>query len=338
MNEKQIFLDKLLPLFENLGFVCDNKDDVISVANPETGTRCIIDIEDLGVYATDKIKLTQTIKIHSQCNDPMDELMDMSVIGKWNAYAALLALVKDKNGVRLVAKMTLYENSNDVINSIYVPLVYAAVYLSFGLSSFMNKGYPNVIEFLEHGCTPLMTPSLFGVPEDAANSAPNISEVDVKATEEFLRGRGLLSFSGSGGLSVEFPWDSGAISTLFYLMGDENESRNEKRTSLLVIEPTQAHPLLGKGLLARLQLPIGIKPELLPELVNQMNLWEMNSVDMPPFFGSWCIDPKFPSPAYVTFIPSLFSQVVSFRSFISWMWLRHKASMTYLKQEGHGIQ
>jgi hypothetical protein len=338
MNEKQIFLDKLLPLFANLGLVCDGNGDVISVTNPGSDARCIIDIKDLGVYTTDKLKLTQTIKIYSQCNDPMDELMDMSVIGKWNAYAPLLALVKDENGVRLVAKITLYENSKDVINYIYAPLAYAAAYLSFGLSNFMNKGHPNVIEFLEFGRNPDMTPRLFGVPEDAANSAPNISEVDLNGAEEFARERDLLYFSDSDGLNVEFPWDTGAISAILNLMGDENEAKKQKRTSLLQIESTQAHPLLGKGLLARLQLPITVKPELLPELVNQMNLWEINSADMPPFFGSWCIDPKFSSPSYVTFIPSLYSQILNFRSLISWMFDRHKASMTHLKQEGYDTQ
>ncbi len=331
MNEKQIFLDRLLPSLTNVGLVCDSNGDVISVRNPRLVSLCVVDIKELGVYTTDKIKLTQTIKIYNKCTDPMDELMDMSAIGKWNTYAPLLSLVKDERGIGFAAKVTLYENSDDVINYVYAPLTYAAVLLSFGLAQFMNKGYPNVIDFFRFGRTPEMTHWLFGIPEDAAKESPAVTEKDFKDVEIFTRDKGIYSCSDAGGLTLELPWDTGAVSVFFNLMSDSKEEQNNKRTSLVRIESEQSHPLLGKGLLARLQLPILVNPNLLPELVNQMNLWELNAADTPPFFGSWCIDPQSASPAYVTFIPSMYSRIVTIRSLISWMYSRHKASISSIK-------
>ena len=346
MNEKQLFLEQLLPLLIKAGFTCDSTNDTILVKNSDTDSLCTVEIKELGVVGTDGINLTHSVKIYTRCAEPTPGMLDLVNVGKWNSYTSMLSLIKDDIGLVIVAKVNLYEGHEEVIKHLYAPLAYAAVWLSFGIKYFIDNGHPNVIDFFNFGRTAGMDQWSFGIPEDAAKALTSVTEQSLKEGELLARQRGLVSFSDEKGMSLEFPWDRGAIAAVYDLLINPYEDKeglgrtsdpDRKKTSLLMIENNQPHPLFGNGLLVRLQLPILVAPDTLPALVNEINLWEMNAADMPPFVGSWCIDPQFPSPAFVMFIPSMFSHITTIPSLLYWIDSRHKAAMTYLKQLGYDI-
>ena len=307
MNEKQLFLEQLLPLLIKAGFTCDSTNDTILVKNSDTDSLCTVEIKELGVVGTDGLKLTHSVKIYTRCAEPTPGMLDLKNIGNWNAYTSMLSLIKDDQGLAVVAKVNLYEVPEEIIKHLYAQLAYAAIWLSFGIKYFINNGYPNAIDYLRGGATPDMQPWSFGIPQEASQAPARVTEEALKEGSEFACQRGLVSLYGPNNLSLELPWDRGAKGALFELMTnpDKPPTNEKKRTSLLMIEANMAHPLFGNGVLIRLHLPIFSDPKELPNLVNQINLWEMESADMPPFIGSWCIDPQFPSPSFVMFIPSM---------------------------------
>ena len=140
-------------------------------------------------------------------------------------------------------------------------MAYWAVWLAPGLAAYLEAGRPSAFGFLQ-GVAPHVDPSWFGIANDAAQQPAPFGEADFREGTEFVRDRGISSFSGNDGLSMEFPWDSGAIGTVHEMFKKagafEDEaakkdcgslSHGNKRTSLLTIETNQPHPLFGKGTL-----------------------------------------------------------------------------------------
>ena len=66
MNEKQLFLEQLLPLLIKAGFTCDSTNDTILVKNSDTDSLCTVEIKELGVVGTDGLKLTHSVKTDEQ--------------------------------------------------------------------------------------------------------------------------------------------------------------------------------------------------------------------------------------------------------------------------------
>ena len=333
MNTKQIFLAELTRRLEKAGLKFDLNEDFITVHNGES-TPTFVQIENVGFTGLDGTKICYNVKISKRCASPDSDLLDLNNLGRWNTFTSILAAIKEDEGLKVFARLNLYEGAPDVIKYVYAPLAYWAVWLATGLAAFLETGQPNAFGFLQKVAPPV-EPWWFGIPDDAANEPPPFSEADFGEGVSIARERGFYCNSGDDGLTVEFPWDvnaTGAPNDTF--MEAKSPDSLRKRTALLTIETGQSHPLFGKGTLVRLQVPVTTDPDEVAALVNSMNTWESEAADLTPFFGSWCVDRHFSSPAYVMFVPSMLGRTITIPSLIAWMYSRHRASMGYLKKIG----
>ncbi|MFN8704930.1 MAG: hypothetical protein ACK5X0_22790, partial [Rhodospirillales bacterium] len=105
--------------------------------------------------------------------------------------------------------------------------------------------------------------------------------------------------TGGKGLTAEFGLKPGAVSA----------GLGNHETALWRMMGGQPHPELGGGLFCLLQLPHQIKnEEKLHKVVNELNRMEMESHDLPPHFGAWCVGKLGNNPAYVAFLPNALHQ------------------------------
>jgi len=83
----------------------------------------------------------------------------------------------------------------------------------------------------------------------------------------------------------------------------------ENHTALWTIDANEPHPVMGGGLMCRLQLPHAI-PDLgrRLEVMNSLNRMEMQPHDLPPFFGAWCAGQQGDNLAHIMFLPNVFAR------------------------------
>jgi len=331
---------------ENAALQFDLSEDTITIHNSDS-TPTVVEIRDAGFVGMDRTTVSHNVVVSKRCVSPDGHLLDLNNLGLWNSYTSILSAIADESGLKVVARLNLYDGEPDVIKHLYAPLAYWAVWLAQGLTAYLETGQPNAYGFVR-GFAPKTEPWWFGIPEDAANHPPEFYETDFKEAVSLSRERGLIGTAGDTGLTIELPWDPDALGVLNDAFTDSGKSRDEspsnrhastqtdeKRTSLLVIQTDQPHPLFGKGTLVTLRLPVSGEPSEVPNLVNRMNIWELEAADTPPFFGSWCIDRQFrSSPAYVMFVPSMLRRTMTIVSLMSWMYGRHRAARGYLQTLG----
>jgi hypothetical protein len=120
------------------------------------------------------------------------------------------------------------------------------------------------------------------------------------------------------GLTVEFPLDKKSYSKI---LGSEHN------TSLLQVLTDNTHPIFGRGISCRLTLPVNCKSF---EQINNLNKFEYNLEDAPPFFGSWCSQEIGKHIAFICFIPNdLYTEgLVDY--LIIWMMIRSEDTYRYL--------
>ena len=333
MDTKQIFLAEFTHRLQNAGLKFDLDEASITV-HSNTSTPTIVRLEKVEYVGLDGTQISYSISISKRCLDPDRDLLDLNNLGRWNTLTSILSAIRDEEGLKVFARLNLYEGAPDVIKHVYAPLAFWAVWLAPGLAAYLEAGQPNAFGFICKVAPPV-EPWWFGIPDDAAHELPPFSDADFGEGVSIARERGFLCNGGGDGLTVEFPWDAGARGALYdsFIETDSSDSIG-KRTALLTIETGQPHPLFGKGTLVRLQVPVTTDPDEVADLVNGMNTWESEAADLTPFFGSWCIDRHFSSPAYVMFVPSMLGRTITIPSLIVWMHSRHRASMGYLKQIG----
>lgn len=140
------------------------------------------------------------------------------------------------------------------------------------------------------------------------------SRKDFEATAQQLSSRNLLANGGDGGMTVEFPWEPGAVSAI-----------GGQRTSLLQCRSDTPHPLLGNGLFYKLDLPVRFGETQLPKLASQLNLHEWSGVDAVPFFGAWCSNLESGLLTFAGFWPNLMYQPGTVSNIAVWM--MHRSTM-----------
>ena len=95
----------------------------------------------------------------------------------------------------------------------------------------------------------------------------------------------VLTTASSDGLTSEFPYGNG--------------------TALLQMRTDIRNPRLGSGLMLILSLPTSYPPNGLPQVVLDMNRWELTEFSRLPFLGSWSPHASLPGTlAFVMFLPN----------------------------------
>jgi hypothetical protein len=155
---------------------------------------------------------------------------------------------------------------------------------------------------------------------DAARVAlPGWDEPSCWGSQEFelaearLRQQGAWANAGDTGVTVEFPWEMGAVSAA---VGDH--------TSLLQICADATHPSAGNGLFYRLDLPTNFSDEEAQACSARLNRAEVDGIDTPPFFGAWCSMPKSGTVSFAGFWPNLLFKPGTVANIAFWSWARSR--------------
>jgi hypothetical protein len=137
---------------------------------------------------------------------------------------------------------------------------------------------------------------------------------DFETCLQYANRMGLFANADANAFTAEMPWDPGAVSNMFRVMEAGPESTAEDswsqedlermggRTCLLWLTTNEPHALYGNGVLSRLELPLPVHGPSAEALVNELNQWELSTVDLPPLFGAWCLGPR--APTFVSFVPN----------------------------------
>lgn len=210
---------------------------------------------------------------------------DNKVVTRFNSFVAMSALVRVDTGTLLLAnRLTVYEGDDNAWKLFKTMLHFAAI----------SQG--DFIERLSMFFRQLMNP--FGSKTPLV--MPKGDEPSLWVAEDFIFTEKLMTQAGyvanadENGLTVEFPWEKGAHS-----------AAAAHQTSLLMLDTLEPNPLYGNGLGFRFMPPVHCEEEKLTGLCIELNLWELNGLDMPPFFGAWCPDKNLGVPCFQGFWPNL---------------------------------
>lgn len=301
-----------------------------------------------------------TVTISCVIDKPAPGLMNFAALGMWNRYAALMSTVLVDDQLIIFAKFTIYEKSDDYVRAVFAPMACSAVWLAIGMAHYLSDSSPNAYDFLVSG--QIDNPSKwFGLSDEQMQANPSIDPALFKEAADLSVEQGHEADADEQGLIARFEWNPRPTTLADFLFDghsdddddddDDGFYRSEwqdedgprwlkskddeldEGKSTILIQIDDQHQLYGKGLLAQIRFKIEMDTADLPEFVNDLNRWELESDDLPPFFGSWCLDPDFAAPAYIMFIPAIFASYVTPFSLLSWAWGRHEALKELLNLE-----
>lgn len=259
-----------------------------------------IEVKPLSATALDGSQLVGTVSFTHTFGPEIAGQLDAGKAAIWNQAASLSALMplKEKGGFRLVSRATLYAGNEGAWSRIYAPLI-------------CTEAYMQPAAIIAGATAASVGPDYFGLSNGGA--PPPYGDADFQSAQGVCQEHGLFATASERGLTVEFPWDRGAVSAsagLFGYAGADNAgngklSRMAGKTFLCQLQTGEAHPCLGRGLFCSLQVPVGFSDHgHLVQAVTAMNQWEADAADMVPLFGAWCIEPGTASPAFVMFLPN----------------------------------
>jgi hypothetical protein len=196
-------------------------------------------------------------------------------------------------------------------------IVFAAMYQSDTFVKFLAEQFRKSDDEPESEFARAVQPSSWGAE-------------DFELTQEQLDQFGVYANGGEGGLTAEFPWDAGAVSSMDWLVS----GGERKRTSLLTLGTEERHPCLGHGLLCRLVLPVNYSFERAVEVVHCLNQLELAAVDAPPFFGAWCVSPSSGMLTFVCFWPNVLYAPGTSTNIAVWLGHRSRIAKTWVEDGG----
>jgi hypothetical protein len=226
----------------------------------------------------------------------------------WNRYSSFATLHLDGSGSEvptLWSKFPILEDDVGAAEILYPQLAAAATHMSGAAAYFLRPGSPCAEDFFAG--RPVPGPEYFGF-ATVADRAP-VSHGDLEEGLRWATERGLRSSFQGDTLVAEFPWDRDEL------------SEGGGQTSLLTVHPTERHPLFGNGVLALLQLPLSVSGEKLDSLVDRLNNWELEELDLPPSIGSW-VASSCNTAGWICFVPNFFCYSLLPRQLVVWSSVR----------------
>lgn len=241
--------------------------------------RSEIRVEARNAVTRDGLKIVGLVSFRHIFNRSLQHLITLDRVATWNRLATLSAIsqVPDTGQYALQNRVTLYQGDEDAWQRIHTPMLAMESYLQ-----------PRALLYTVYGRA-AEAGSLAFAQDDRA---PVYTANDFMEVKQYCREGGLYANAGETGIVFEIPWDEGAVSSPY------------GRTFLCQLSIDSDHPVLGKGLLSTLRIPINFAgTEEAIAMAAKLNAWELQSLDMPPFYGAWCLDPAGTSPAYGMFLP-----------------------------------
>jgi hypothetical protein len=256
-----------------------------SVSFPVLYGRCTISASPLNIDTYDGLRLSEQLVARTDLvyviNDMEDDFLALA-----NEYATTGAALRcpDTGTAVLVSRVSVFEDDTEALLNYYAPSLYwSSLVQSFSIQQAMRRQFGT--DWLGEKS------QLIGTPGCDAPSRWDAGQFT--DAEQRLRERGVYCNAGEAGLTAEFPWDPGAVSSM-----------TGHQTSLFQANGAVAHPTAGNGLAFRLILPTaGGEYELAP-LATKLNLLEADAIDMPPGFGAWSYVRHFQALGYTGFWPN----------------------------------
>jgi len=278
----------------------------------------------------DGLKVIEEVTLTHVC--PALTEISASQAAQINRFALISCLVPGSSNSpsKFVCKAGLFSADLDAAERLYAPLICteAAVigWYAACLGRQILKANPDSSPIFKTGENP---------PYDVA---------DFESVKAFSTKKGFAASSSVDGFTVEFPWEPGAFSAMFSLdRVKENARKNLKlseeeietmagATSLLQLLVME-HPLIGKGIQSRLEIPLYISPgegveSRMLEVVSELNAWELTGADLPPLFGAWCCGPR--APTFVSFYPTQYCVPGMLHNLFHWARLRQWRARQWL--------
>ena len=226
----------------------------------------------------------------------------------WNLSVSTSAVLPhtEKEPAAIFCRASIFADDKEVVESLYAPIITTEAYMQPQLFAAIAENWTG------------KGAAFFGLAD--ADSLPPFTADEFLEIRDICHSRGIDASASATGSTIEFAWDPDAISsTRSALTGDAVADWAQHRTSLCTISADETHPYLGRGLLATLRLPLTFSSdEELVGMVTSLNRFEVKGVDMPPFFGAWCIGPM-RTVAFVSFIPNEIFMPGLARSQFQWM-------------------
>ncbi len=255
-------------------------------------------VEPISYRTRDELLVSELVTLTH--NSPWLSDVSPRAAAHFNRWATLSSLIpRDATQPgRLVCKVGIFAPDRAAAEQVYAPLVCTEAAIVGWYAAMLARGSFSI----DPERSPLKRTA----------EPPPFSGPDFEACRGFIEPLGLLGTAGAQEFNVEFPWDPGAKSHLFRhpsfaerakdQYSEEQIAQFAGRTSLLTLRTNEAHGLYGKGMLARLELPLPIEGDDVGALVDELNRWELSGIDLPPLFGSWCLGMR--APTFVTFVPN----------------------------------
>jgi hypothetical protein len=127
-------------------------------------------------------------------------------------------------------------------------------------------------------------------------NAPPLDSRTFKYTEDQLRSSMMVT-SGENWLTAEFPFSGNEPVSVRLAQGKPGIV-----TSLFMANSKEMHPLLGRGLMMRMKLPVSYAREEGLHIASILNLKEATEWSKCHLNGAWCIDDQFDL-AFISFFP-----------------------------------
>jgi hypothetical protein len=264
------------------------------------GERTTISAEPMNVDTIDGLRIAEVITIRTPLT--AFKLFDEKHYSFINIFATTGAVVRDADGEDLlISRLPVFEGDEEALANFYTPLIADAARLQpvGPLCGFYHFD----------GRREEYDAAIVGVPGWDEPSYWDSGEFAY--AKERLRAQGAYANASDTGVTVEFPWEQGAVSAM---AGD--------CTSLLQICSDQPHPSAGNGLFYRLDLPTNFSDDEAQESAARLNRAELEAVDAPPLFGAWCTMPKSGTVSFAGFWPNLLYKSGAAASIAFWTWAR----------------
>jgi len=262
--------------------------------------RTTISVEPVNADTWDGLRIAECITIRTPLTT--FKIFDEKYYSIINVFATTGAIVRDADGQDVViTRLPVFEDDDQALADLYTPLIAnAALVQVIGPQCGMHHFRGARDEFTSEGI------ALPGWDEPSRWGSR-----EFEAASEALRQRGAFANAGENGLTVEFPWEPGAMSALL-----------GHRTSLLRIRADQSHPATGNGLFYRLDLPLSLTNDEAQQCAARLNRTEITAVDVPPFFGAWGVKPKSGTLSFGGFWPNVMYRPGTVSNIAFWTWAR----------------
>jgi hypothetical protein len=269
-----------------------NGDNIASVRTSNSLTferrmgTTVIRVNPVDVTTIDGYRTLETVTITTDVSSTVHLPIEQVAVA--NRYASLSALIRDPDSgdLSLATRITNYEGFDNSLAYWTRVLDCAWITHDHGLAAAINDMFPR-----ENQAT------WGGLPLPARDFEDQWQIEEFESAVEVLNSWGCFANASGQGLTAEFPWQDKGVSAA---LGHQ--------TNLFTLTTREVHPILGRGLLCKLELWPSFDLNRLVQLIDDLNRFERDQIDGPPFLGAWCAGLRQGGLAFVGFWPNaLFS-------------------------------